>query len=172
MKRVSCLILIGSQKIWLSTGVIVIVMLTRPYGAQQPQLLARYPLTDHKVEITPSESWIVLITQYVNRHYCFEQDFPLPRDMVFFCQPDGTTSTSRCASVYFKRWNCWRWKQDESENDLWGWGNNDDDDLQRENIFASLTGQHLHVGDGNKTVKMFMTSKIMFMTSTMIMLTS
>ena len=26
-------------------------MLTRPYGAQQPQLLARYPLTDHKVEI-------------------------------------------------------------------------------------------------------------------------
>ena len=101
---------IREHKIRLSTGAIVIVMLTRPYGAQQPQLLARYPLTDHKVEITTGESWIVLITQYVNRH-CFEQDFPLPRDMVFFCQPDGTTSTSRCASVHLKRWECWQWKQ-------------------------------------------------------------
>jgi len=40
----------------------------KQHAVQQPQMLARYPPTDHK-------------------------DFPLPRDMVYFCQPDGTTFT-------------------------------------------------------------------------------
>ena len=40
------------------------------HGDPSPQLLARYPHTDH-------------------------QDFPLPRDMVYFCQPDGCLWTYR-----------------------------------------------------------------------------
>ena len=47
-----------------------------------PQLLARYPLTDH-------------------------QDFPLPRDMVYFCQPDGchwTYSRRQAAKVRLSQW--------------------------------------------------------------------
>ena len=39
-----------------------------------PQLLARYPHTDHA-------------------------DFPLPRDMVYFCQPDGCVWTHRYTHV-------------------------------------------------------------------------
>ena len=39
-----------------------------------PQLLARYPHTDHA-------------------------DFPLPRDMVYFCQPDGCVWTHRYRHV-------------------------------------------------------------------------
>ena len=42
----------------------------KQHAVQTPQLLARYPPTDH-------------------------QDFPLPRDMVYFCQPDGTTVTHK-----------------------------------------------------------------------------
>ena len=42
--------------------------------ACSPQLLARYPHTDHA-------------------------DFPLPRDMVYFCQPDGCVWTHRYRHV-------------------------------------------------------------------------
>ena len=76
---------------------VLILMLTlvRPYGAQQPQLLARYPLTDHKVtNVTVTINNIITnITITITNN--FIKEFPLPRDMVYFCQPDGTTSTSR-----------------------------------------------------------------------------
>ena len=73
--------------------------LARPYGAQQPQLLARYPLTDHKVmnvtvTVTININNIITITKITINNIIIKE-FPLPRDMVYFCQPDGTTSTSR-----------------------------------------------------------------------------
>ena len=69
--------------------------LVRPYGAQQPQLLARYPLTDHKVTNVTVTINNIITNITITITNIFIKEFPLPRDMVYFCQPDGTTSTSR-----------------------------------------------------------------------------
>ena len=68
-----------------------------PFSLYQPQLLKRYPFSDHKVWIfekisTTKLSRIICTTIIFSVLFlnCIQfQDFVLPQECVSFCQPDG-----------------------------------------------------------------------------------
>ena len=70
-----------------------------PFSLYQPQLLKRYPLSDHKVELIEkilniiSMHDLLMIWKTINLFDYLTiiqfQDFVLPQECVSFCQPDG-----------------------------------------------------------------------------------